>query len=88
MGFFILIYTIMLRTTICSNPWCKAQFNFNEGEFVDVDGKLQEPKQCKKCMSFNSDLSAGVTWQEREYEGERYTNEPHQIRYKITNYKL
>lgn len=78
----------MLRDAICKNPWCKAKFYFNEDELVNLEGKLEIPKECKKCLSFNNELSSGVTWQDREYEGERYTNETHQIRYKITNFKL
>lgn len=88
MGFFILIYKQMERNSICSNPWCKAPFTFFDGDLQNIDGRLQEPKHCKKCQSFNTELSGGVTWQDREYEGDRYTNEPHQIRYKVTNFKL
>ena len=78
----------MERTSVCNNPWCKATFSFTENDFIDIDGKLEEPKQCKKCFSFSNELSAGVTWQERQYEGARYTNEPHQIKYSVTNFKL
>jgi hypothetical protein len=74
----------MERTKNCSNQWCKAPFTFNDLELIDG----QEPKTCKKCQSFDTELSGGVTWQEREYEGSRYTNEPHQITYKVTNFKL
>lgn len=78
----------MERKSICSNPWCKGTFTFNDNDLINVDGVLEEPKQCKKCLSFSNDLSGGVTWQERQYEGDKYTNEPHQIKYRVTNFKL
>jgi hypothetical protein len=74
----------MEMTKICSNQWCKARFSFSNSDLIDG----QEPKTCKKCQSFDKELSGGVTWQDREYEGNRYTNEPHQITYKVTNFKL
>jgi hypothetical protein len=78
----------MERTTVCNNPWCKATFRFSDNDLINVDGVLEEPKKCKKCLSFSNDLSNGVTWQDKQYEGERYSNESHQIKYRVTNFKL
>ena len=44
--------------------------------------------KCKKCKSFNNNLSAGVEWATKEYEGSRMDGMPHEIKYKVTNYKL
>ena len=49
---------------------------------------MSEPKVCKKCLSFDKELSGGIEWVDKSYEGNRFDNEPHQIRYKVTNYKL
>ena len=46
------------------------------------------PTQCPKCRSFNSELSGGVEWKDKEYEGSRFDGMPHQLKYKVTNYKL
>lgn len=83
---------------ICNNPWCKCQFFYTEKEMIpnknynvknpseDEPEKLA-PKECPKCRSFNNNLSGGVEWKDRNYEGSRFDNTPHQIRYKVTNYK-
>lgn len=69
---------------ICCNPWCKALFEYSLPE-----GSKEEdsPVQCPKCKSFDSELSGGVTWNTKEYEGGRFDGMPHQIRYRITNYR-
>ena len=83
---------------VCSNPWCKAQFSYNESQFVNVNktdpktGKVEEvqkehPKVCPKCQSFDRDLSGGVEWKNKTYDGDRFDGMPHQIKYKVTNYK-
>lgn len=48
----------------------------------------QPPRVCKKCKSFESELSGGVSWTEKKYEGSRFDGMPHEIKYKVTNYKL
>lgn len=68
---------------ICCNPWCKALFEYSDAKDSDSDS----PVQCPKCKSFDSDLSGGVTWNTKEYEGSRLDGMPHQIRYRITNYR-
>lgn len=90
-------------SSVCRNPWCKATFFYTENDFVfekkETDKRLVKNKQeeppakvppihCKKCQSFDKELSGGVSWQEKKYEGSRNDNMPHQIRYKVTNYRL
>ena len=72
--------------TVCRNPWCKAQFIYIESEMVEFDGNRIPPSTCKKCKSFESELSGGVEWKDKEYEGDRIDGLPHQIRYKINKY--
>ncbi len=86
MGFFFNIYCMQL-TEICKNPWCKATFVYYEVEMNDVDGVKTPPKTCSKCRSFDSELSGGITWKDKEYEGSRFDGTPHEIKYKVTNFK-
>ena len=88
--------------TVCKNPWCKATFFYTEEDMIvvtdgtrssKINGILDEvqktpPSQCNKCRSFNSELSGGVEWKDKEYEGSRFDGTPHQFSYKVTNYKL
>jgi hypothetical protein len=90
-------------TGVCKNPWCKATFFYTENDFVIVKNEThrankinqvlgeeqkEAPKFCKKCQSFDKELSGGVTWKEKQYEGSRFDGLPHQIKYKVTNYRL
>ena len=87
--------------TVCRSPWCKATFFYTEEDMIvltdkrssKIDEILEEvekapPTHCNKCRSFDTELSGGVEWKDREYEGSRFDGMPHQIRYKVTNYKL
>lgn len=74
-------------TNICSNPWCKGQFTYTENNFIKTDEGLKHPTECQKCYSFSKELSGGVDWKDKSYEGSRYDG-PHEIKYKVTNYKL
>lgn len=76
-----------LLSKICENPWCKAKFTYTEQDIHMVDGEEVRPKQCPKCISFSNDLSGGVTWTDKNYEGTIYDDGPHQIRYRITNFR-
>lgn len=58
-----------LKTGCCKNPWCKATFQYREEE---------QPNQCYKCQSFEQ-MSGGITWTEKKYEGSRFDGMPHQI---------
>lgn len=80
---------------VCVNPWCKATFYYKEEDmivktknngFAKVEIK-EPPKYCYKCISFDKELSGGVTWIDKEYEGSRFDSLPHEIKYKVTNYK-
>lgn len=68
--------------TVCSNPWCKATFIFTENDVKDG----VQPTKCDKCNSFNNELSAGVTWSDKKYEGDRFDGMPHQMTYKVRNF--
>ncbi len=74
--------------SVCSNPWCKSHFTYTERDYINIEGELREPKICKKCKSFETELSGGIEWTDKTYEGPRFDNQPHQIRYKVTNFKL
>lgn len=65
------------KQAICSNPWCKATFYYNS----DI-----KPEQCSKCKSFDSELSGGVTWSEKKYEGDRFDGMPHLTKINIKPY--
>lgn len=72
---------------VCKNQWCKAHFYYTELDMINVDGEILPPKYCKKCQSFDKELSGGVEWIDKQYEGPRIDPRPHEIRYKVTNYK-
>lgn len=63
-----------MNKAICKNPWCKAHFEF--------DGQ-EQPNVCWKCQSFDSDLSGGITWTEKKYEGPRFDNLPHETKINV-----
>ena len=58
------------KTIICQNPWCKVRF---------VHHTEEAPDHCPKCQSFESELSGGVTWVDKNYEGSRFDGQPHPI---------
>lgn len=72
--------------TVCSNAWCKATFLFTEDDCKEVDGVKKEPKFCTKCKSFDTQMSGGVTWEDKVYEGDRFDNTPHEFKYKIRKF--
>jgi hypothetical protein len=72
---------------ICENPWCKAPYSYTTDDLKIIDGEVLKPKQCPKCFSFDKDLSGGVTWSDKNYEGSTNEDGPHEIRYKITNFR-
>ena len=80
--------------TVCRSPWCKATFFYTENDMTIVEGKKDEevqkspPSNCPKCKSFDTELSGGIEWKDKEYEGSRFDGMPHQMKYKVTNYKL
>ena len=51
-----------IKTTLCTMPWCRVRFAYDGDE---------APTECPKCRSFDRDLSGGVTWTEKKYEGSR-----------------
>jgi hypothetical protein len=54
---------------------------------TDIDGVKFPPRTCPKCRSFDTELSGGVTWTDKEYEGDRFDGLPHEIKYKVTNFR-
>ena len=87
-------------TAVCRNPWCKARFIYTEEDMVFIsenstnvkidkildDIKKVPPTECSKCRSFNDDLSGGVTWTDKKYEGPRYDGSPHPISVNVSKY--
>jgi hypothetical protein len=76
--------------TICKNPWCKAPFSYRETDMdIDYEGDRVVPKFCKKCISFDSELSAGVMWEDTEpqYMSREETRIPNEIKYRVTKYR-
>lgn len=71
---------------ICRNPWCKAQYVFRKPSDLE-EKEIVYPRQCPKCQSFDKELSGGIEWKDKKYEGSRYDNRPHEINYKVTNFK-
>lgn len=66
-----------IKISVCKNPWCKATFEYKE----DVT-----PEFCRKCESFDKDLSGGVTWTDKKYEGSRYDGRPHMTSVKVNKF--
>lgn len=76
-----------MESKICRNPWCKAKFTYTEIDLIkDENGELISPNTCKKCDSFDNDLSGGVIWKTKEYDGSIFDNQPHSFKYKIKKY--
>ena len=75
--------------TVCKNPWCKATFGYTESQMINIEGFENKfpPQHCSKCKSFNNELSGGVEWKDKDYEGSRYDGMAHQMKDKITHYK-
>jgi hypothetical protein len=72
---------------ICQSPWCKGRFTYTDEDFVkNEEGVLVAPRICPKCKSFDTELSGGVEWKNKEYEGSRFDGMPHQMKYKINKY--
>ncbi len=66
-----------MEKSVCQNKWCKATYERPDGDTNRV---------CPKCMSMDSELSGGVSWNDKVYEGGRFDGLPHQVRVKVTNY--
>lgn len=77
-----------MNKTICKNPWCKSTFEYDESEMIlSENSEMDPPLTCKKCASFDKELSSGISWTNKEYEGSRFDGMPHQMTYKVTTYK-
>lgn len=85
---------------VCQNKWCKARFFYTEHDMIVVsqdprstkigqvleEVQKVEPTQCPKCRSFNDELSGGVTWADKRYEGSRIDGLPHPISINVSKY--
>ena len=76
------------KLAVCSSPWCKATFSYTDSDMVGNEDVKSPPKNCPKCISFDNELSGGVTWLDKEYEGSRFDVMPHEMKYKVTNFRL
>ena len=65
---------------VCQNPWCKGTFTYKvtEGE--------SKPTKCPMCRSFNDELSAGITWTDKKYDGPRNDGRAHPISVNVSRY--
>jgi hypothetical protein len=71
-----------MSTKVCINPWCKATYIVK-----DTD---DSSNKCKKCISFDTELSSGITWNDRVYESNDENPNAHgylPLKYNITKYK-
>lgn len=88
--------------SVCKNPWCKGTFVYKESDMVPVEQNIKKsnfvdnsekvekvaPSICPKCKSLETEMSGGIEWKTKEFEGSRFDGLPHEVRYKVTNYKL
>ena len=65
----------------------KENIRENKNNSALEEFQKEQPKECPKCKSFRSELSGGVEWKDKMYEGPRIDGRPHEIKYKVTNYK-
>jgi hypothetical protein len=66
-----------MKKTICSNKWCKITFEQEQSS---------DRTECPKCRSMDTELSGGVSWTDKKYEGPRFDGMPHGLKVKVTNY--
>ena len=59
-----------IKTTLCSMPWCRVRFGYIGDDI---------PLECPKCRSFDKELSGGVTWTDKKYDGPRDDGHAHPI---------
>lgn len=88
--------------TVCKNPWCKGTFEYTEADMIEVKSEKKTisnlpslktsvqkmpPEVCPKCRSFDTELSGGVEWKDKKYEGDRFSGSAQEISYNINYYK-
>jgi hypothetical protein len=69
-----------MNTNICKNPWCKGTFSYREDEIIN--GEI--PRVCQKCKGFEQ-LSGGITWTDKQYEGDRFDGKAHKTAINVTS---
>lgn len=89
-----------MEKAVCKNPWCKGTFEYNESDMILVEEDVRSsninkvldepvkvpPRECPKCRSFSTELSGGVEWKDKKYEGSRYDGMAHPVSIKINKY--
>ncbi len=66
---------------LCNNFWCKSWFN---AKYFEGD---EFPKQCPKCVDFDTNLSGGIESGEKHYEGPRHDGLAHEVEFNFSKYK-
>lgn len=67
----------MENKSICKNPWCKATYTY-KGDVA--------PGVCHKCISFDTQLSGGVSWGTKTYTEPRNDGKYHEISINMKNF--
>lgn len=66
-----------MLTRSCSNFWCKVRYEVSDH---DLENYPEFYSTCKKCRSFDKDLSGGVVNNgQKEYAGERFDGLEHEV---------
>lgn len=66
---------------ICTSKWCKVAYVDHRYSWYEKDIKT-----CQKCRSFAGELSDGVTFETKEYSGERHDGMAHPVDFKFSDY--
>ena len=66
----------MENKSICKNPWCKSTYTY-VGD--------NAPGVCHKCVSFDTQMSGGVSWGTKNYTEPRNDGQWHEVSINILN---
>lgn len=66
---------------ICTSKWCKVSYVDHRYSWYEKDIKT-----CHKCRSFDGELSGGVSFESKDYSGERHDGMAHQVDFKFSDY--
>ena len=88
------VHAALSEITVINNIERKAMdlskydyFYVNGSSFTEGCG-LESADKKERCVHpFYKELY-GVEWKDKEYEGSRFDGMPHQMKYKVTNFKL
>jgi len=65
----------------CENFWCKSPYKV---KYYESEGY---PKECPKCIDFDTRLSGGVESGEKHYEGPRQDGMAHEVEFHFSKFK-